>query len=416
MQKGISIIHKASKFDWWLTGFCLSRTLNALVFMTYAAALPILQKQWSMSAAAAGLISSGFQFGYAASLVLCSALADRMGPKPLFLGSMTSGTVFSLGFALLARDYLSALCFYTLVGVSLGGTYTTGIMILADQYPQHRRGMAIGFFIASASLGYGLSLIISGFAIPVGGFKLSFLLTCIGPLLGCVLAWITVWGTRIHLVKRQRKEKYFRDLLTNRPAMLYIGGYAFHCWELLGMWAWTPAFMTSYLMLSGVYGERATGIGSYITASFHGIGLLASFTMGTLSDRIGRARVILALSSISVLCSFLFGWTIQWPLTAAIGVGLLYAFSSLGDSPVLSAGLTESAESRYMGSAFGLRSLLGYGAGAVSPIAFGAILDWSNSAAYGYTTWGWAFSVFGMGGMGTIWVAHLLRKQSAGCS
>ena len=233
---------RLAKFDWWLAGFCLSRMLNGLVFMTYAAALPILQNVWAMSGAAAGLIASGFQLGYAISLVLCSNLADRIGPKPLFLGSMTCGAVFSLGFAIFARDYLSAFCLHTLVGISLGGTYTTGIMILADQYSARRRGMAIGFFIASTSLGYALSLIISGIAIPMGGYQLSFLLTCLGPIAGCVFAWMTMWGTHIHLAKRRKREKYIRNMLANRPAMLFIGGYAFHCWELLGMWAWTPAF------------------------------------------------------------------------------------------------------------------------------------------------------------------------------
>ena len=55
-------------FDWWLAGFCLARSLNGLVHMTYTGALPVLQKAWGMSAAAAGSISSGFQFGYAISL------------------------------------------------------------------------------------------------------------------------------------------------------------------------------------------------------------------------------------------------------------------------------------------------------------------------------------------------------------
>ena len=57
------------KFDWWLAGICLARTFNGLVFMTYAATLPVLQREWGMSAAAAGSIAGGFQLGYAVSLV-----------------------------------------------------------------------------------------------------------------------------------------------------------------------------------------------------------------------------------------------------------------------------------------------------------------------------------------------------------
>jgi len=408
------IRRKHFKIDWWLTGFCLSRTLTYLVFMTFAAALPILQKEWAISAAAAGLISGGFHFGYAISLVVCSALSDRIGPKPIYMGSMATGSIFSIGFAAFASDYMSALILYVLVGVSLGGTYTTGLMILADQYPIQRRGMAIGFFIASTSLGYAASLALSGIMIPLGGYKLSFWVTGLGPLFGCVLSWLILWKKRVNLVRRKKKEKYLKEMFQNRPAMLLVGSYTSHCWELLGMWAWTPAFLTACLMLSGFEDLKAVGMGSYITASFHFIGLLAAFTMGTLSDHFGRARIIFLLSVISASCSFIFGWTIQWPLIIVIGLGLIYAFSSLGDSPVLSAGLTEVVKPSYMGAAFGLRSLLGFGVGALSPMAFGLVLDLTNMPAGqsgSYATWVWAFSVFGFGGIGAAWAAHALRKQ-----
>ena len=49
----------------WLTGLCLSRFLVALVFTSYAAVLPVLQREWKMSAAVAGAVASAFQVGYA---------------------------------------------------------------------------------------------------------------------------------------------------------------------------------------------------------------------------------------------------------------------------------------------------------------------------------------------------------------
>ncbi len=402
-----------SKFDWWLTGICCARALTQNVIMTYAAALPILQQEWDMSAAAAGAIAGGFQIGYAMSLFVFSSLADRIGAKPLYLRSMSAAAFFSLGFALLARGYLSALVLYTLVAISLGGTYTTGLMILADRYPTERRGMASGFFIASSSFGYMLSLALSGVLIPLGGYKLSFLVTCLGPFLGSIVAWITLSKTEVSTTKRLKKQEFKKEVLKNRPGRLLISGYTFHAWELLGMWAWTPAFLFSYLALKGTEGLNAAGLGSYLTAALHMAGLIASLSMGSLSDRLGRARVIMVLSIISTVCSFVFGWTIGWPFIMVIGIGLLYAFSTLGDSPVLSAALTEVITPSYLGTAFGLRSLLGFGAGAISPLVFGAILDYTNPVRSGqeyYVTWGWAFSSLGLGGLGAIWAAFKLGK------
>ena len=175
------------------------------------------------------------------------------------------------------------------------------------------------------------------------------------------------------------------------------------------MWSWTPAFLATCMGLAGSAALKAAGCGAYITALFHVMGLLASFSMGSLSDRLGRARVMLVLSSISTVCSFLFGWSIGWPLAVVMGVGMVYAFSSLGDSPILSAALTEVVDISYMGSAFGLRSLMGFGAGAVAPLAFGAILDWTNPTLQGerlYSVWGWAFAVLGLGGVGAVWASR----------
>lgn len=400
---------KRTKFDWWLAGICASRVFNGLVFMTYAAALPVLQTQWGMSALQAGSIVSGFQLGYAVSLVVLSTIADRVSARTVYLGSLLAAGICSMGFALFARDFISGLILNTVVGVALGGTYTTGVMIIADQYVPSSRGMAVGFFIASTSCGYALSLAISGMALPVGGYRLSFLLTCIGPVLAVFLGWITLRHTVVPVTERREGQRFTREVLANRSAMLLIWGYSFHNWELQGMWSWTPAFMAACMGALGSVGIKAAGSGAIIVALFHVMGLVASVSMGTLSDRLGRAQVMLVLAAVSTICSFAFGWTLGLPLILIIGIGSIYAVSSLGDSPVLSVALTEVMEPSYLGAALGFRSLLGFGAAAIAPLAFGAILDWTNPFADGqrlYVTWGWAFSVLGVGGLGAVLTIH----------
>ena len=111
------------KFDLLLTGMCLSRALSGLIMTAYAAALAVLMEDWSMSAARSGSIASGFHLGSTVSLVGVSWLADRLGPKRLYLGLMTLSGFFSLAFALMARDYYSGLILYTLLGLAQGGTF-----------------------------------------------------------------------------------------------------------------------------------------------------------------------------------------------------------------------------------------------------------------------------------------------------
>jgi len=402
------LLHSESKFDWWLTGICLARTFNGLVFMTFAATLPVLQREWDMSAAAAGSIAGGFQLGYAVSLVIFSFLADRLCPKKLYLGSMTACAICALFFAGWARGYVSGLVLYLLTALAMGGNYTTGLIILAHRYPIEKRGRAMGLFIASTALGYALSLALSGVAIPVGGYQLAFWLTCSGPAVGAMLAWITLYRTKVGKPPRSKEQRFSREVLKNKPVMTLIGGYTGHSWELLGMWAWTPAFLAAALVIGGYEGTQAVGKGAHLTAGFHIMGLVASFSMGWLSDRLGRPPLLICLAAISTVCSFVFGWTIGLPVSIVVMVGMLYAFSGLGDSPILSTTLTESVDASYMGAAFGLRSVLGFGAGAISPVVFGVVLDLANpdvTANGVYHNWGWAFSVLGIGGLGAFMAA-----------
>src|SRR6266478_2639487 len=111
-----------------------------------------------------------------------------------------------------------------------------------------------------------------------------------------------------------------------------IWGYVFHSWELLGMWAWTPAFVAAALAGHGTPAAQAAGFGASLSALFHVMGIVASAVGGTLSDRWGRTAVIAGMMLVSSACSFGFGWMLTAPLVLIIVVGSVYGFSALGDS------------------------------------------------------------------------------------
>jgi MFS family permease len=179
------------------------------------------------------------------------------------------------------------------------------------------------------------------------------------------------------------------------------------------MWAWTPAFLSAALMREGLDLGRATGGGARVTALFHLTGFIASLTAGYLSDRFGRTTVIIAMLSVSTTCSLMFGWLTAAPFWVLLLVGLVYGFSAVGDSPVLSVGLTEAVAPHVLGSALALRSLVGFAAGAAAQSAFGVVLDVTNTGRP-YTDWGWAYGLLGLGGAAglasTVWLR--MRPES----
>jgi MFS family permease len=384
-----------------------------LIAMTYSGTLPLLRGAWDMSGAAAGSIATLSQLAYAVSLMLFSWLADRIGARRVFMISGAASAVTALVFALFARSYASGAALYPLVSLASGGTYTTMLMLLADRYPPARRGAAVGWFIASMSLGYALSLALTGLVLPLGGYPLAFLVTAAGSVVGMGLAALALRGTPNVVHRRREGHAFGAEVLRNRETMLLIGGYTAHSWELLGMWAWAPAFLAASFALSGVQALEAVQLGAYAAASFSVMGLIASSSMGRLSDRLGRRAVLIACAGASTLCSFAWGWMVTWPAAAVLLVGAVYGFSALGDSPVLSTAVTETVKPAYLGAALALRSLLGFGAGALAPLAFGAILDAANPARATATDWGWPFVALGAGGLVATVCAWRLPRARA---
>src|SRR4029077_15715711 len=177
------------------------------------------------------------------------------------------------------------------------------------------------------------------------------------------------------------------------------------------MWAWTPAFLAACFVAAGSDLTRGAGLGAYMTSPFHVTGMIAALMAGVLADRFGRAPVILVMATISAACSLVFGWLIGMSLVLVVGLGLLYGFAALGDSPIYSTAITEVVAPAYRGSALALRSLLGYGAGAAAPLLFGAILDWYGIRNAG--AWGWAFVSLGVAGLGAVASGILLYRTPA---
>jgi MFS family permease len=394
----------------WLLVVGVSRVGVYMVSMAYAAALPVLQHEWRLSGTAAGSIASAFQVAYAVSLVACSELADRIGARRVFVAGTVASAVGAVAFAALARDYWSGLVVHTLLALALGGTYTSGILLIAENVPAPERGRAMGTYIAGHSLGLTLALALTGFALTRGGYVLAFWLLALGSLAGSVLALLAAWATPNVVTSRRGGPALASAVLKNRPAMLVIAGYTFHSWELLGMWAWTPVFLAACFVAAGFDPTRGAGLGAYVSSLFHVTGALAALAAGHLADRHGRTVVILAMAAVSAACSWSFGWLLGAPLALVLAVGLLYGFAALGDSPVYSTAITEVVPPAYRGSALAIRSLLGYGAGAVAPLVFGAILDWFGERTA--TAWGWAFASLGAVGAGAVLSVVLLHASS----
>jgi MFS family permease len=183
--------------------------------------------------------------------------------------------------------------------------------------------------------------------------------------------------------------------MRNRRGMLSIWGYTFHNWELLGMWAWLPAFLTAALVFQGHKPENAAAVALMFAALTYVANIAGSIVGGTMADRWGRAQTILTWSCVSLALSFSIGWLIALPFAVLVALACLYNFAGIADSSTHSTVLAESVPPHYLGVAYAVRSVIGFGAGVVSPVVFGWALDLSGEPH----AWGIAWATLGLGGI-----------------
>ncbi len=400
----------------WLGWLCASRMSFGFIFMAFTGAVPVLLREWRMSAGEAGLVLTGWHFGYLVSLFAAGFLADRIGAKRTFLSMSCAAVVSAIGFAVLAGGFPSALLLYTVAGLCSGGSYTPGLALISQRFPQERRGAAMGWYLAASTMGYALSLLMGGVLLARFGWRVSFVAASLGPIVGLSIAAGVLRSTPNVIGFREMEPgglSVLSALLRNRAAMLAIWGYAFHAWELLGLWAWLPAYLTAAAGRSHD-AAVAAAMGSILAALSFATNAIGSVAAGRFSDRIGRVQVMLALTLLSVACSLTFGWLIGLPLWALTMVAVVYNLAALGDSSVYSTALTELVAPQHLGIAYSLRAAIGFGLGGISPVVFGLVLDafTSRSQGRGVLAWGMAWAVLGVGALPGLIAVLRLRRLS----
>jgi MFS family permease len=384
----------------WIALLCTARAGFALIFVAYSASLGLLKQDWGLSSAQAGLIQSAWHAGYLVSLFAVGFLADRYGAKRTFLAASIAACASGLAFALFAKGFASALLLHGLAGLCSGGSYTPGLTLVAERFPAMRRGRAMGYYLAAASLGYALSLWLSSVLVVSSGWRTALVACALGPVAASVLAAWVLRGTRnlVHAAGYANPMRALAEVWRNKPAMLAVWAYVFHSWELLGMWARLPTYLGVVLAYGHAGGTGAAGLGIAFAALTYFLSTVGSIGGGVLSDRWGRTAVILLMSLASLVCSFTFGWLIAAPAWIVVAVAIAYNLTAIGDSSVYSTALTELVPSHCLGAAWALRSVLGFGFGAISPWAFGLVLDLEGGVRTD-AAWGWAWTALGVGAM-----------------
>ena len=401
----------------WLIWMSLSEIGTMLVFSNYSALLPILQKQWGLTNGQAGWIFSSYQIGYIVAVVFLTSLTDYTSPKYIYILTALWAGISGILFSVWAEGFESALILRTLTGIGLAGTYMPGLRMVSEKFTPRERGRAVGIYVGVFSLGVSLSLFLTGFVNSLFSWRWAFFFTSLGPIAGGIIAFFRLG--EVTRIKEDGKKVSLGEVLRNQPALMMIGGYVAHMWEMFGMRGWMVAFLTACLLTAHVDLQNAVNLSAVIAGVVVLVGAISNTLGGILSDRYGRENTIIVVMLGSGLFSLLIGWMRAFPFPLVLFLCILYGFLVTGESSVLSTGVTELAHPGGLGRTMALQSVLGFGAASISPIVFGYVLDLTNPmdalTRFGYVpNWGWAFGLLGLGGLaGPLIMWRLKRRMSA---
>ena len=265
-----------------------------LDFMVMSPLGDMLMKSMSLSTSQFGFAVSGYALSAGASGLLTAGFADKFDRKKLLL-------FFYIGFITgtllcgLSTSYFMLLTARIITGIFGGVIGSISMAIMADLFPLHQRGRAMGFmqmgFGASQVLGIPISLYIAN----VWGWKSPFIMI-VG--LGAII-WLFVMlkmrpvSQHLHLKTEKTAITHFwhtfikRDYRTGflLTSLLSLGGFM--------MMPWGSAFAVNNLHVS--YKQ--------LPALFMASGLAALFIMplvGKLSDKIDKVKIF-TVAAISMM-------------------------------------------------------------------------------------------------------------------
>jgi MFS family permease len=379
---------------------CAAHVASMTGFSTYATLLPQLQSDWGLNNSQAGFISGAFFAGYMAAVPVLASLTDRVDARRIYLGSTVVVMASLVAMGWLAQGLATASIFQLLAGAGIAGTYMPGLRALTDNVSGPAQSRAVAFYTAAFGFGTSLSILSAGALAGTLGWRWAFALSAAGPL---VSGLMVVLGLPPR-PPRHRHDTHvldFRPVLKSRAVRPFILGYAVHCFELFGSRSWIVAFLVFAQALAPA-GTGAALSPVAVAAIANLLSPVSSVLGNETAMRVGRERLIWRVMLVSAVVTGVLGFSARLPWPALALLAWAHMCLIMGDSSALTAGVVARSDERIRGATMAVHSMLGFGAGFVAPLVFGAMLDLAGGNARP-AAWGFAFASLGVGGAVMSW-------------
>jgi len=311
----------AASLGWMLDGFDI---------MLYALVVSALVSELSISTRTAGLLGSLTLVASGIGGIVFGLIADRLGRRRALIGSVLVYSIFTAACGLAQSTWQRGVCRF-LLGIGMGGEWTSGAAMVSETWPDRHRGKAMALMQSAWAIGYAAAAVVVAMVLPTFGWRVVFL---IGILPALLTLWIRhrVEESPVWLHSRGRSDRgrariseVFHGRFAATTALLTVLSTStiFAYW---GLNLWIPAYLS-------------------LDASRGGLGLSSAFTtvvvvtmqvgtffgyvsFGYVADAVGRRRAFVSYILIAALLTLLYGVaTNPWIL---LGLGPIVAFFGTG--------------------------------------------------------------------------------------
>src|SRR5713101_9563484 len=147
--------------------------LDAMDVMLYSFVLTNLILEFGMNTRTAGLLSSLTLVASAIGGFLFGLLADRVGRTRALMASIL---VYSLASAAcgFSRSIPQLATFRFLLGLGMGGEWTSAAALIAETWRAQHRGKALGLMQSAYAIGEAIAALVVAFVLPHFGWRAVF--------------------------------------------------------------------------------------------------------------------------------------------------------------------------------------------------------------------------------------------------
>ncbi len=282
--------------------------------------MPLLSREFALNAAQSSMVLSVSTAALAVSLVVSSAVSERLGRKPLMVAAMAIAALLTILCAF-AHSYPQLLLMRAALGVALGGMPAIAMAYLGEEIEPGSLGLSMGLYISGSAFGGMSGRVITSVLSDHFSWRLAMAVVGVAGVLAALEFWRSLPVSRHFAPARGGWRKL--------PA-----GFRVHLSDSGLPWLFALAFllMGSFVSLYNYIAYRLLGAPFGLSQSVVGavsflylLGIYSSVWAGRLADRYGRRHVLWAVMTI-MLAGLLLTLS-NWLPLIVLGVALFtYGF------------------------------------------------------------------------------------------